>query len=105
MAAFRDIKVVIRAPDGSFLRIGEADWELTPYRERATVLDYLTHEVESQLALIRKAYRTDLEAVPIPDHEVHETCDSCQQPVESVAAYFDGSQFLCGSCRQPPPGA
>jgi hypothetical protein len=104
VARLRDIKVVIRAPDGRFLRIGDKDWELTPFRERATVLDYLSHEVEPQLALIRKVYRTDLEAVPIPDDEVNETCDSCQQQVESVAAYFDGSKFLCVDCRPPAPG-
>jgi hypothetical protein len=99
MAQLRDIKVVIRTPEGLFLRIGEKDWELTPFRARATVLDYLSEEVEQQLALIRKIYGTDLEAVPIPEQEVQETCDSCQQTIESVAAYFNGSQFLCGSCR------
>lgn len=101
MAHRRDIKVVIRTPDGNYLRLGEADWEITPLRERATVLDYLSQKVEPQLALIRRVYNTDLEAVPVPEEEVHETCDRCHQPVESVAAYFDGQRFLCGSCRPP----
>jgi hypothetical protein len=103
VAYHRDIKVVIRTPDGNFLRMGDPHWELTPLRERATVLDYLKHGVEAQLALIRKVYQTDLEAVPVPDEEVHETCDCCHQTIEPVSAFFDGAQFFCGSCRPSAP--
>lgn len=103
MAYHRDIKVVIRTPDGNFLRMGDPHWELTPLRERATVLDYLKHGVEAQLALIRKVYQTDLEAVPVPDEEVHETCDCCHQTIEPVSAFFDGARFFCGTCRPSAP--
>jgi len=98
MTKFRDIKVVIRSPDGHYLSGGPAEWEFTANPAEAAVFDYLAHGVETQLEQIRQSQGLVLEAVHAASHELHETCDRCEQTVPPTVAFFDGKQFLCPDC-------
>src|ERR1039457_2728389 len=98
MAKFRDIKVVLRTPDGQYLAGGPTEWEFTDHLAEAAVLDYLADEIETQVQAIRTSQGLVLEAVHVASHELHETCDRCAELVPPTVAFFDGKQFLCSGC-------
>lgn len=103
MTKFRDIKVVLRSPDGHYLAGGPIYWELSDRLDRAAVFDYLKDNIEAQLEAVRQSQGLILEAVHVASHELHETCDRCDGTVAPINAFFDGKQFLCPDCS--PQGA
>ena len=98
MKKFRDIKVVLRSPDGHYVSGGPDVWEFTDNLEYAAVFDYLRHNVESQLESIRTSQGLVLEAVHVASHDLKEICDRCDATVLPTAAFFTGKQFLCPDC-------
>jgi hypothetical protein len=100
MVKFRDIKVVLRSPEGHYLAGGPREWEFTENLADAAVFDYLAHEVETQLEFIRNSQGLVLEAVHVAAHELCETCDRCRETVLPTIAFFNGNQFLCPDCNR-----
>ena len=98
MAKLRDIKVVLRTPDGHYLAGGPTDWEFTNHLTEAAVFNYLADEIETQLETIKKAQGFVLEAVHVAALELCETCDRCQETVLPTIAFYNGKQFLCPDC-------
>jgi hypothetical protein len=98
MGAFRDIKVVLRSPDGYYLTGGPTDWGFTANLADAAVLNYLADQIEMQLEALRKAQGLVLEAVHVAAHELCERCDRCKETVLPTIAFFNGEQFLCPGC-------
>ncbi len=100
MAKFRDIKVVLRSPDGQYLAGGENAWEFTSDLTQAAVFNYLADQIETQLESIRKSQGIQLEAVHVAATELCETCDRCNETVLPTIAFFNGKQFLCPDCSE-----
>ncbi len=100
MATFRDIKVVLRTPDGHYLGGGPTEWEFTDNLTDAAVFDYLADQIESQVEAIRETHGIALEAVHVSATELCETCDRCKEIVLPTTAFFNGRQFLCPDCNQ-----
>ncbi len=98
MGKFRDIKVVLRSPDGRYLGGGPTDWELADNLADAVVFNYLADNIETQLGYIQKSHGLDFEAVHVAASELCETCDRCRETVLPTIAFFDGKQFLCPDC-------
>ena len=105
MAKFRDIRVVLRSPDGHYLTGGATEWEFTDNLAEAAVFNYLGDQTETQIEVIRQAQGLVLEAVHVAAHELCETCDRCKEIVLPTIAFFDGKQFLCPDCSSDGPGA
>ena len=104
MTGLQNSKVIIRAPDRSYLTGGPTVWEFTADSLKATVLDYETDRVAEQLELVRRTHGITLEAVPLDPKLTHEICDRCEQLMVAPLAFFDGTQFLCPDCRAHPTG-
>ena len=94
----RDIKVVIRSPEGLYLAGGPEQWEFTDNLAEATVLHYLRDDVEGQLQRIQQAGGETLEALHIHSDELAERCDRCHVSIPPIEAFFDGRDFLCRGC-------
>ncbi len=105
MAKFRDIRVVLRTPEGHYLAGGPTEWELTDNLADAVVFNYLADNIETQLAYIQKGQGLLFEAVHVAASEVCETCDRCRETVLPTIAFFDGKQFLCPDCSAERPAA
>ncbi len=103
MAKLRDIKVVLRSPDGQYLAGGPTQWEFATNVGDAAVFNYLADDIESQLERIRKTHAIELEAVHVAATELCETCDRCRENVLPTIAYFNGKQFLCPGCSGSAP--
>jgi hypothetical protein len=103
MDKLRDIKVVLRTPDGHYLAGGPTDWEFTNHLTEAAVFNYLADEIETQLETIQKAQGLVLEAVHVAALELCETCDQCKETVLPTIAYYNGKQFLCPDCIDAGP--
>lgn len=103
MARFRDIKVVLRSPDGQYVAGGATEWGFTSNLAEAAVFNYLADEIETQLETIRKSHGIVLEAVHVAATELCETCDRCKETVLPTIAFFDGRQFLCPDCSGESP--
>ncbi len=106
MAKLRDIKVVLRSPEGRYLAGGPTEWEYTDNLADAAVFNYLADAIESQLEIIGQLHGVALEAVHVAATELCETCDRCQESVLPTIAFFNGKQFLCPDCTryQAPAG-
>jgi hypothetical protein len=100
MAKLRDIKVVLRTPDGHYLAGGPVEWDFTDDLGEAAVFNYLADEIETQIAAIEKSNGLALEAVHVEAHELCETCDRCREIVLPTIAFFDGKRFLCPDCNR-----
>jgi len=98
MTKFRDIKVVIRSPEGHYLAGGPAEWEFTDNLAEATVFQYLSDKIEERLEAFRHSQGLVFEAVHVASRDLHETCDRCDEIVPPTVAFFDGKQFLCPDC-------
>jgi hypothetical protein len=98
MSKLRDIKVVLRSPDGHYLAGGPTEWEFTDNLEQAAVFDYLANDIERHLESIRTSHGLELEALHVASHELLETCDRCEGTVPPRLAFFTGNQFLCPGC-------
>jgi len=103
MTKFRDVRVVIRSPDGHYLAGGPTEWEFTDNLADAAVFNYIADEIEAQLEAIRQAQGISLEAVHVAAHELCETCDRCEATVLPTIAFFNGKQFLCPDCTLVTP--
>jgi hypothetical protein len=103
MANTRDIKVVVRSPDGHYLTGGPTEWQFTDDLAEAAVFNYLADEIESQLQTIRTSSGVVLEAVHVASHELCETCDRCKENMLPTIAFYDGRQFLCPDCHVVVP--
>lgn len=103
MTKFRDIKVVLRSPDGQYLSGGPAGWEFTSNLTDAAAFNYLADQIETQLERIRKSHGIGLEAVHVAATDLCETCDRCEGTVLPTVAYFNGEQFLCPDCSGAAP--
>ncbi len=99
MAKFRDIKVVLRSPDGHYVSGGPGEWDFTDNLAEAAVFNYLADNIETQLELIRTTQGLALEAVHVAAHELCETCDRCNETMLPTVAFYTGKQFLCPDCR------
>ncbi len=99
MSKLRDIKVLLRSPDGHYLAGGPSDWEFTNNLADAAVFNYLADEIETQLEAIRTSHGDVLEAVHVAAHELCETCDRCEGTMLPTIAFFNGQQFLCPDCH------
>ncbi len=106
MAKLRDIRVVLRSPEGCYVAGGPKDWAFTANLADAAVFNYLADGVEAQLVSLRQSHGLVLEAVHVAAHELCETCDRCQETVLPTIAFFNGKQFLCPDCSgtRPPAG-
>ncbi len=100
MARFRDIKIVLRSPDGQYLAGGPTEWEFTSNLADAAVFNYLADEIETQLERICKSHAIELEAVHVAATELCETCDRCNEAMLPTIAYFNGKQFLRPDCSR-----
>lgn len=98
MTKLRDIKVVLRSPDGHYLSGGPSEWEFTDHLDQAAVFDYLADDIEGQLQRLRESPGIVLEALHVASRDLHETCDRCEESVPPTLAFFDGKQFLCPGC-------
>ena len=105
VAKFRDIKVVVRSPDGHYLTGGPTEWGFTDNLADAAVFSYLAHGIEAQLEQIRRSQGFALEAVHVASHDLCESCDRCKEIVLPSIVFFDGKQFLCPDCRAKSPAA
>jgi len=103
MPKLRDIKVVVRSPDGHYLAGGPTEWGFTNNLADAVVFDYLADEIETQLEGIRKSQGVVLDAVHVAANELCETCDRCKETVLPTVAFFNGKQFLCPDCTADAP--
>lgn len=65
MAKFRDIKVVLRSPEGQYLSGGPSEWEFTNQLADAAIFNYLADQIEAQLETIRASQGVALEAVHV----------------------------------------
>jgi hypothetical protein len=93
------IKVVIRAPDGRFLKGQPKDRSFTTDRAEARVFDYVRDGIAEQLDELRVDQGIQWVAEPIDPRERYEVCDSCGKRVMSFKAYYDGRRYLCPECR------
>jgi hypothetical protein len=98
MVKFRDIKVVLRSPEGHYLAGGPTERELTDNLAEAAVFNYLADQVETQLEKIQESLGVLFEAVHVAASELCETCDRCREAVLPTIAFFDGKRFLCPDC-------
>jgi hypothetical protein len=102
MSKLRNIKVRIRNAEGQYLTGNAVHYWFSADFTRALVFDYVADEVEARLALIAKTQGLALNAVPIEPKEFLEMCDQCNRMVAPAKAFFDGTVFLCGSCKRRP---
>ncbi len=105
MAKLRDIKVVLRTPDGQYLAGGPDEWDFTNNLAEAAVFNYLADDIETQLETIRQSHGITLEAVHVAASEPCETCDRCKETMLPTIAFFNGKQFLCPDCSSHSPAA
>ena len=94
----RDIKVVLRNPEGRYVAGSAVNWSFVEERRRAIVFDYVSQRVEELIAFLRKSQGVVLEAETVPPNEVYETCDSCHRLVMPLKTFFDGKKFFCPDC-------
>ncbi len=100
------IKVLIVNQDGEYLAGTARQWEFTEDRTRAKVFDYVQDHVAEQINLVRKVHGMVWIAVRLDPSEAYEFCDRCGTRMTAWRAFFDGTHFLCPSCRgqmEPKP--
>ena len=98
MARLRDIKVVVRSPDGQYLTGGPTEWDFTEDLSEATVFKYLADKVELEIQSIRESHGLELEAIHVGSHDLSESCDRCEATVPPTLAVYTGKEFLCPDC-------
>ena len=94
------IKVVIRGPDGRFLKGAPEDWSFTEDRTEARVFDFVRDCIAEQLEILRQDRGIQWEAEPIDPRERYEICDQCGKRVMAFRAFFDGQCYLCPECLE-----
>jgi len=92
------MKVRIRNSEGKYLAGSDTDWGFSEDSSKALVFDYIAHQVEEQLEVIRQSQGLTLEAIEVDPREVLESCDLCRQLVSPFNVVFDGKTFRCLDC-------
>ena len=93
------IKVLVVNEDGQYLAGTATDWGFTEERTRARVFDYWQDHIPEMLSLVKNAHGIVWIAVKLDAREAYEFCDRCGSRMTALAAFFNGSEFLCEGCR------
>jgi hypothetical protein len=67
--------------------------------QKAIVFDCRRDRIDQQLEYLFLTQGVALEVVPVDPREIHETCDRCGRLVLAFQVFFDGTQYLCATCR------
>jgi hypothetical protein len=92
------IKVIIRSPDGKFVKGEPKEWTFTENRAEARVFDYVGDCIAEQLDELRTDHGIQWVAEPIDPRERYEVCDGCGKRVMAFKAFFDGRLYCCPDC-------
>ena len=93
------IRVIIRNERGQYLTGTSTAWLFSDDRAQARVFDYWRDRIPEQIELVRRVHGATWIPVRLEPREAHEICDRCGRHILCFHAFFDGHQFLCGSCR------
>ena len=96
------LQVFIRNRTGEYLSGGGEHWSFTADRAQAHVFDYHADEVAVQLENAQRDLGIIWLAWPVEENLLCEVCDQCGCKLYPTATIFDGSHFLCPTCRFLP---